>query len=312
MSLMTNENPTATWIRKKLRSNQPFLLDELTPSGVKLFVALGWPNDKNSDGYASAKDKVAKRVPAKDWSFLEEGGSDLFPGKSPEINGEARGRKRQQVAISANGMKHLLAHVPNQDLANAWLQHLIDAEHILRLVKEAGTRDELTETHRKSHGSVIEQHGVKKGQGMIAIANNMTLSKTKNKIQSQIKEEKGYAGKTDNINIWDHATPKTMATKGLLAANLKLAAQYANGQTTAYQVAAVASNATLNSVELMSGGRDIIHVPRSDGKGVRRAVEFQVREGPALPPSRARGELSKDRNRRQAEEALTPQLPGLF
>ena len=41
MSLMTNENPTAVWIRKKLRENKPFLLDELTPAGAKLFVALG-------------------------------------------------------------------------------------------------------------------------------------------------------------------------------------------------------------------------------------------------------------------------------
>ena len=68
-------------------------------------------------------------APPVDWSLVSSDGSNLFPEKSQEINGETRGRKKQQVAISANGMKHLLAHVPNQDLANAWLQHLIDAEH---------------------------------------------------------------------------------------------------------------------------------------------------------------------------------------
>ena len=76
-----DENPTATWIRKKLRANEPFLLDELTPSGVKLFVALGWPDDEKSNGYAAAKDKVAKRVPAQDWSFIQDG-PETCPEKS--------------------------------------------------------------------------------------------------------------------------------------------------------------------------------------------------------------------------------------
>jgi hypothetical protein len=308
---MENENPTAVWIRKKLRANEPFLLDELTPAGVELYVALGWPDDEKKNGYQSAKAKVANRVPAQDWSLVSLDESNLFPEKSQEINGETRGRKKQQVAISANGMKHLLAHVPNQELANTWLQYLIDAEHVLRLVREASTRDDLTDSHKKNHGAVIERHGVRKGQGMIAIANNMTFDKSKQAMQAAVKEECELKGKVDGINPWNHATPKSMAVKDVLAGNIKLAAHYATGQTTAYQVAAVASNATLNTVELMSGGADIVHVPRSDGKGVRRAVEFQVREGIALPPSRARNELSKDRDRRQAEEALTPQLPGL-
>ena len=311
MSLMENENPTAVWIRKKLRANKPFLLDELTPSGVKLFVALGWPDDEKGNGYRDAKKKVADRLPAQDWCFIDPSSTNVCPQKSEGEHPYYKGpHNKRAVAISANGMKHLLAHVPNQDLANAWLQYLIDAEHKLRLFREATDRDELTDSHKKNHGAVIDRHGVKKGQGMIAIANNTVFDKSKQGMQALVKETKELKGKPENINPWDHATSKTMAVKDVLAGNLKLAAQYATGQTTAHQVAKIASNATLNTVELMSGGADIVHVPRRDGS-VRRAVEFQVREGPALPPSRARNELSKDRNRRQAEEALTPQLPGL-
>ena len=301
-----DENPTATWIRKKLRANEPFLLDELTPSGVKLFVALGWPDDEKSNGYAAAKDKVAKRVPAQDWSFVQDG-PETYPEKS---QGKWGGHLKQVVAISANGMKHLLAHVPHQELATAWLQYLIDAEHVLRLVREATTRDGLTDSHKKNHGEVIERHGVKKGGGIIAIANNMTFDKSRQGMQEAVKEEKQLKGKVDGINPWNHTTPKLMAIKDALAVNIKLAAQYATGETTAKQVAARATTATLNTVELMSGGADIAHVPRSDGRGVRRCVVFEVRPGPALPPAKARNELDKDRKRRQAENAIAPQLPG--
>lgn len=306
-----SQNPTAVWIRKKLRANEPFLLDELTPAGVPLYVALGWPNDEKKNGYARAKTKVADRVPAQDWSFIEPGKPEGFPQKSEETSPSHGGRPKQLVAISANGMKHLLAHVPNQELANAWLQYLIDAEHKLRLTRQATDRDELTESHKKNHGGLIEQHGVKKGQSMIAIANNTTFDKSKVGMQNQVKEEKGLRGKPENINPWDHATSKTMAVKNVLAGNLRLAAQYATGQTTVHQVAAAASNATLNAVELMSGGADIIHVPRSDGKGHRRAVAFEVREGPALNPAKARKEIEKDGKRRQEENTLSPRLPGL-
>ena len=80
---------------------------------MKLFVALGWEDDEKSNGYAAAKDKVAKRVPAQDWSCVSQEGC---PEKSQETPSQG-GRPKQLVAISANGMKHLLAHVPNQDLA---------------------------------------------------------------------------------------------------------------------------------------------------------------------------------------------------
>ena len=74
------------------------------------------------------------------------------------------------MAISANGMKHLLAHVPHQELANAWLQYLIDAEHKLRLFREATDRDELKDSHKKNYGAVIDRHGVKKGLSPTAIS----------------------------------------------------------------------------------------------------------------------------------------------
>ena len=204
-------------------------------------------------------------------------------------------------------MKHLLAHVPNQELANAWLQYLIEAEHKLRLFREATDRRELAGSHKKNHGAVIDRHGVKKGQSMIAIANNTVFDKSKQGMQSLVKDTKDLKSKPENINPWDHATSKTMAVKDVLAGNLKLAAQYATGQTTVHQVASVASNATLNVVELMSGGADIIHVPKSKGNGHRRCVAFEVREGPALAPAKARQEMRKDTECRKAEKELPQQ-----
>jgi hypothetical protein len=55
-------------------------------------------------------------VPAQDWSFIEPGRPEGFPEKSQETLNQG-GRPKQLVAISTNGMKHLLAHVPNQELA---------------------------------------------------------------------------------------------------------------------------------------------------------------------------------------------------
>ena len=73
----------------------------------------------------AAKDKVAKRVPAQDWSLIDPSSTNVCPqkseGKHPCYRG---GHNKQVVAISANGMKHLLAQVPHQELANAWLQVL--------------------------------------------------------------------------------------------------------------------------------------------------------------------------------------------
>ena len=77
-----------------ISANAPFLLDELTPAGAKLFVALGWPDDEKSHGYAAAKDKVAKRVPAQDWSFIESGKPEGFPEKSQETPSQG-GRPKQ-------------------------------------------------------------------------------------------------------------------------------------------------------------------------------------------------------------------------
>lgn len=65
-------------------------------------------------------------MPAQDWSFIGEEDPEFCLKKSAGKNGDGRGgHNKQQVAISANGMKHLLAHVPNQELANAWLQYLL-------------------------------------------------------------------------------------------------------------------------------------------------------------------------------------------
>jgi hypothetical protein len=54
-------------------------------------------------------------VPAQDWCFVGLGEPKGFPAKSQETPNQG-GRPKQEVAISANGMKHLLAHVPNQEL----------------------------------------------------------------------------------------------------------------------------------------------------------------------------------------------------
>jgi hypothetical protein len=148
-------SPDAVWLRRKLRKNEPFVLDELTPSGVPLFVALGWPNDDNKDGYRAAKKKVADRVPAQDWSLVDSGESSLFPQKSPEINEETRGRKKQLVAISANGMKHLLAHAANRELGEAWLQHLADAESQLALVRDASAREGLVSQNKATRDALF-------------------------------------------------------------------------------------------------------------------------------------------------------------
>ena len=192
-----------------ISANAPFLLDELTPSGVKLFVALGWEDDEKSHGYAAAKDKVAKRVPAQDWCFVDPSSTDVCPEKSRGEHPYYKGpHNKQVVAISANGMKHLLAHVPNQDLANAWLQYLIGAEHKLRLFREATDRDELKDSHKKNYGAVIDRHGVKKGQGMIAIANNTVFDKSKQGMQALVKETKDLKGKPENINPWKKSTGK--------------------------------------------------------------------------------------------------------
>ena len=304
LSLMATENLTAVWIRKKLRANAPFLLDELTPSGVKLFVALGWPDDEKSNGYRDAKKKVADRVPAQDWSFVQDG-PETYPQKS---EGKWGGHLKRVVAISANGMKHLLAHVPHQELANAWLQYLIDAEQKLRLKGEAMDRDSLKEEHKKTGSQLVDQHGVKKGAAMQAISTNALLSESFDAVKARVKEEKGLRAQPQNVKPWDHATPKTMAHKAVLAANLRMVSQYADRNSTSKSVASTAVEVTLDSIATVSNGRDIKFVPRADGKGFRRCVDFEIRDGQALPPDRARREIAKDRDRQHEENQL--ELPG--
>jgi hypothetical protein len=49
-------------------------------------------------------------VPAQDWSFISEEAPEFCLQKSAGKNGDGRGgHLKQLVAISANGMKHLLA-----------------------------------------------------------------------------------------------------------------------------------------------------------------------------------------------------------
>jgi hypothetical protein len=70
---------------------------------------------------AAAKKKVADRVPAQDWCLADPCSTDVCSQKSESKDGTSRGgHNKQLVAISTNGMKHLLVHVPNQELANAW------------------------------------------------------------------------------------------------------------------------------------------------------------------------------------------------
>jgi hypothetical protein len=316
-----NENTTAVWIRAKLRADKPFVLDELTPSGLKLFVALGWKD--NFNGYRDAKKKVADRVPARDWSLIDPESSNLFLQKSEEIDsgknkgsylflqksgeidsGETRGRSKQLVAISANGMKHLLAHVPNQDLAGTWLQYLIDAEKYFRRIDPADPRLALSSDHVKNHGAVISHLGVEKGVAAIAIANNKTFSQSKQEIQRQIKETKGLKGNAKDINQWHHATEKTMGVKSVSTTSIRLAALYAPKGASAHTIGSNAARASIAVVEDLSGGEDVAFIRGKDGH-FRKAIHFQIREGPAMSPATARQLKEKDKQFRKDEASLT-------
>lgn len=318
--MKTNENTTATWIRAKLRANKPFVLDELTPSGLKLFVALGWMNDRF--GYRGAKKKVADRVPARDWSLIDPESPDLFLQKSEGIDSgknkssylfvqknaqidseETRGRGTQLVAISANGMKHLLAHVPNQDLASTWLQYLIDAEKHFSRIDPADPRLNLSSDHVNNHGAVISHLGVEKGVAAIAIANNKTFSQSKQEIQRQIKEAKGLKGNAKDVNQWDHATEKTMGVKSVSTTSIRLAALYAPKGASAHAIGSKAARASIALVEDLSGGEDVEIIRGKDGH-FRKAIHFQIREGPAMSPATARQLKEKDKRCRKEEASL--------
>jgi hypothetical protein len=295
-----NENTTATWIRAKLRANKPFLLDELAPSGLRLFVALGWKD--NFNGYRDAKKKVAERVPARDWSLIDPDAQG-FLQKSEETSLNLGGRPKQVVAISSNGMKHLLAHVPNQDLASTWLQYLIDAENYFRRIDPADPRLNLSSDHVKNHGAVISHLGVEKGVAAIAIANNKTFSQSKQEIQRQIKEVKGLKGNAKGINEWHHATEKTMGVKSVSTTSIRLAALYAPKGASADDIGSKAARASIALVEDLSGGKDV-EIIRGKNGHFRKAIHFQIREGPAMSPTRARQLKKKDKQFRKDEASL--------
>lgn len=334
-----SENTTAVWIRAKLRADKPFLLDELAPSGLKLFVALGWMDDRF--GYRAARKKVADRVPARDWSLIDPENPESYPQKSAQIDSgkdegsylfvqksaqidsdkdkdsylfiqksgeidsdETRGRSRQSVAISANGMKHLLAHVPNQDLASTWLQYLIDAEKHFRRIDPADPRLNLSSDHVNNHGAVISHLGVEKGVAAIAIANNKTFSQSKQEIQRKIKEAKDLKSNAKDVNHWDHATEKTMGVKSLSTTSIRLAALYAPKGASAHAIGSKAARASIALVEDLSGGEDVEIIQGKDGH-FRKAIHFQIREGPAMSPATARQLKEKDKQCRKDEASLT-------
>lgn len=193
-------------------------------------MALGWKVDKKGVGYRGAKNKVAERVPTRDWSLIDPESPESYPQKNtgklastnvcpetyPEkFTGKWGGHLKQVVAISANGMKHLLAHVPNQELASAWLQYLIDAEQHFKGISPADARITLRDDHVNNHRAVFEHLGVKKGVAAIGTANTMTWSQTSNEIRKEIKEQKGLKGKAENVKEWHHASEGSMAAKVL-------------------------------------------------------------------------------------------------
>jgi len=294
-------SPDAIWIRKKLRANEPFVLDELTPSGVKLFVALGWPNDEKGNGYRDAKKKVADRVPSQDWSFIEEG-SETYPQKS---EGKWGGHLKQVVAISANGMKHLLAHVPNQELATAWVQYLANAEEKLALVRDANVRGGLASDNKNARDSLFSAGLGANGASISqAVAFSTFRGETIRTVQDRIRQEKDLKPSA-RVTVHDHASAKTNAQQRLLMAELALGAEYAGPGTLPQTIGQQAAFRAAKSVAKVSGGRDV-RAKRGKNGRVRDVVPFEMKEGPALRPSRASRLIEKDLVDQKEEKNVLP------
>jgi hypothetical protein len=298
-------SPDAVWLRRKLRKNEPFVLDELTPSGVPLFVALGWPNDDNKDGYRAAKKKVADRVPAQDWSFLEKS-PETYPEKSA---GKWGGHLKQQVAISANGMKHLLAHAANRELGEAWLQHLADAESQLALVRDASAREGLVSQNKATRdalfGAGLGADGASVSQ---AVAFSTFRGTTMKAVAEEIRKEKEITAK--RVTVHDHATAKTNAQQSLLMAELFLGAMYAEPGTLPTTIGQEAAFRAKHSVDAVSGGTALKTIVTRRGQ-TRHVVPFEIkRDGeeklPAMRPDRAHRLVAKDKQHQEEERLIGP------
>ena len=297
----------AIWMRKKLRNREPFCLTELTPSGVPLYVALGWADDEKGDGYKAAKARVSKVVPASDWKAGE------FPEKSSENlhrkGSQPVGRPKEQVYLTANGVKHLLAHVPARALAEAWVQYLANAEEKLALVRDASSRHSVRSEHRNAHsallGAGLDAAGSSASQ---ATAFSALRGEARKTVVSRIKGEKGLAGKDTSINIHDHATSKSNAQQAVLLANLALGAEYAEPGTPPQAIGFEAAKRTINSINSVSRGADVKvrQVKGRDGRVKNKHyVPFEMaNEGPAMSTKRVDRVLNRDQQDQQEERRL--------
>jgi hypothetical protein len=301
-------SPDAVWLRRKLRRNEPFVLDELTPSGVPLYVALDWKDDSN--GYRDAKAKVAAKVPAQDWSFIDDGTSGFCLQKTEGKSQDGRGgHNKQRVALSANGMKHLLAHVPNQELASSWLQHLADAESQLALVRDASAREGLVSQNKATRdalfGAGLGADGASVSQ---AVAFSTFRGTTMKAVAEEIRKEKSITAK--RVTVHDHATAKTNAQQSLLMAELFLGAMYAEPGTMPTTIGQEAAHRAKRSVEAVSDGAALKTITTRSGQQ-RRVVPFEIKRDddkslPAMRPDRAHRLVEKDKQHQEEERLIGP------
>ena len=295
--LQHSQQPTTgDWVRGKIRNNEPFLLDEPVPTlnGMPFYAALGWPVDDKSNGYRNAKGTVKRKVPVQDWGFAD---SQSYPQKSEgKIGLGWGGSNKKKVALTSNGVKHLLAHVPNQEMARAWLQHLIDSEAKLLEWSEAVSRRELADCHTESNGAVIQRFGVKAGSNAIYDTQHHLYGERNQSIKKRIKETNELKGKAGDINHHNYATQATRHIQRNVSSNLALKAALADSSADVKVLAVEAAEKTLDIVE--DSNPSLIRY-----KNGHRCVEFGISSGPAMNPTRAKRIREDHKALRKKEKA---------
>lgn len=273
------------WLKRKLRLNEPFCLDEIV-AGQKVYRAIGYERKRSAQGNLTGHRHCHQSpvVPRDHW--WEEG--------------LALQRQLDNALVpcylSCHGFKLLLTVAPGA-LGQAWREYLVASERELREINHATDRRELTGEQTHSARALFDNgfNGKETSIAKGAMIQGLHAQK-RSTIQNAISQQKRLKGKTKNINIHDHASPKTLRHHRLANAALAVLADEYAGAADPAVLGSRAAAMTVKMISEASGGA------ATEIRNGREVLPFEIQPGPAM--SGARCDRLSNREKKQQQLLL--------
>lgn len=273
------------WLKRKLRLNEPFCLDEIV-ADQKVWQAIGYESKQAATQQLNGHKRTVKvpAVPRDHW--WEE---DL--SFQTKVDG-----RPVPCYLSCHGFRLLLTVAPGA-LGQAWREYLVASERELREFNHATDRRELTGEQTHSARALFDNgfNGKETSVAKGAMIQGLHAQK-RSTIQNAISQQKRLKGKTKNINIHDHASPKTLRHHRLANAALAVLADEYAGAADPAVLGSRAAAMTVKMISEASGGT------ATEIRNGREVLPFEIQPGPAM--SGARCDRLSNREKKQQQLLL--------